>query len=97
MTEQDESATDHVGTRWGNKCPQCDHVETRDYGPGRYPSADRCPKCNWPMNCVDLDAVDQEPKRELVTDGGDRQDGEVCQTGGGVGICRDCATVEGDR
>lgn len=65
-----ESEGHHIGTRWGNKCPQCDHVETRDYGPGRYPSADRCPQCDWPMNCVDLDVIDQEPKRQLVTDGG---------------------------
>ena len=63
---QDADGVDQVGSRWGNKCPQCDHVEARDYGPGRYPSADRCPECNWPMNCVDLDVIDEHLEADHV-------------------------------
>lgn len=64
----DESAGEgqHVGARWGNRCPKCDHLEERDYGPGRYPSPDRCPECDWPMNCVDLDVIDAEPEEKHV-------------------------------
>lgn len=59
-------------TRWGNLCPQCDHVETRDHGPGRRPGTTCCPECDWPMHVVDLDLVDAEPEpdEQLATDGG---------------------------
>lgn len=46
-----------ASTRWASQCPQCEYLEERGHGPGRYPSAPRCPECNWPMNCVDPEVL----------------------------------------
>lgn len=49
---------------WGSRCPQCGHVEERDHGPGHYKTAPRCPECDWPMHCVDLNVIDANPEVE---------------------------------
>jgi len=47
-----------IETEWANYCPRCDTLEERGYGPGRYPTPDRCGECNWPFNVVDPDVFE---------------------------------------
>ena len=47
-----------IKTTWANHCPRCDKVEERDYGPGRYPTPDRCGECNSPFNVVDPEILE---------------------------------------
>jgi len=61
-TEDDKTGKDpeKITTEWANHCPSCGLLEERDYGPGRYPTADRCSNCNWPCNVVDPDIFERQ-------------------------------------